>query len=80
MSLSDEQRERLDDLANFTENTFLQLQYASMIREIFVSEKRAGSPIHADDAGQWALEREWEPYTAGMLAGVAYTVEHVIED
>ncbi len=80
MSLSDKQRERLDVLADFTEDTFLQPQYASMIREIFVSEKQQGSPIHAADAGQWALEREWKPYAAGALAGVAYAVEHVIED
>jgi hypothetical protein len=80
VSLSDEQRERLDGLADFTEDTFLQQQYASMMRVIFVGEKRSGTPIHADDARQWAAEREWSSLHAGMLAGIAFAVEHVLED
>jgi hypothetical protein len=79
MSLSDEQRKNLDYFADFTEDTFLQPQYASVIRDIFVRHQQLGAPIHADDAAQWALEREWTRYRAGTLAGIAFAVEYMFD-
>jgi hypothetical protein len=76
MALTEAQRELLDGLSNFTEDTFLTSQYASLLLPRLQQFTEAGTPLTPDDALQWAREREWIEIDAGWLAGVAWAVRY----
>jgi hypothetical protein len=74
MSLTQAQRKALEDIGDFTEDQFLQPQYA----EVFLSRLRQlvadGEALGVDSATTWAREREWSEHKQGMLAGIAWAV------
>ena len=74
MALTQAQRDALERLGDFTDDSFLQPQYASMVAQALTS---TDAPIHADDAIQWAREREWPELRVGLLGGIAWAAEHL---
>lgn len=76
MTLNAAQRDALEAIGDFTEDTFLQPQYASLILRQLRRLSEQGQPIIAYDAMQWAREREWKDVNAGMLAGIVWAVRY----
>lgn len=71
VTLTPEQREVLETLGDFTEDTFWQPQYAGLLLNRL---RKLAKPLSVDDAARWAREREWSEHHVGMLAGIAWTV------
>ena len=79
MTLTPEHRDFLERIGDFTEDQFLQPQYASMILRPLRQFSEQGRPLTLDDAAQWAREREWTDMHAGILAGVAWAVRYGLD-
>jgi hypothetical protein len=73
VTLTPDQREALDALGDFTEDTFFQPHYAGLLLPRL---RKLDPPLGVDDAAQWAREREWPDARVGWLAGVAWTVKY----
>ena len=69
MALTSAQRDALDTIGDFTEDQFLQPQYAGPLLRSLRPLIDKGEPITQDDAAEWARQREWSDLRAGMLVG-----------
>jgi hypothetical protein len=75
MALDPDQRKFFDSMDNFTEQTFVSTQYATMIISNLRTSKAEGRPVSSDDVIEWARQREHSDLTAGVLAGVVLALQ-----
>jgi hypothetical protein len=75
MTLDPDQRRFFDSIDNFTEQTFVSTQYATMIISNVRAWKAEGRPVSIDDVIEWARQREHSDLKAGILAGFVLAIQ-----
>jgi hypothetical protein len=79
VTLTAAQRDALDTIGDFTEDQFLQPQYAGPLLRSLRQLSDEGEAITQDDAAEWARQREWQDLAVGMLVGIVWAVRYGLD-